>query len=77
MFAFYLTLLRSHGHNVDSISFSFISESFCDPMGDYNVFGFLRLLNNSEPLDNHSVIIAAAKVSFSSDVTDIVNSNFS
>ncbi len=46
-------------------------------MGDYNVFGFLRLLNNSEPLDNHSVIIAAAKVSFSSDVTDIVNSNFS
>ena len=41
-----------------------ISDDYCDPLGDYTVFGFNRLLNNSQTLRNKSVILAAARVSF-------------
>ena len=40
-----------------------VSDTFCDPMGDYTVFSFSRLLNNSEPVENKSVIMASARVS--------------
>ena len=45
-------------------SLNFVSDKYCDALGDYTVFGFNRFLNNSEVLPNNSVILAAARVSF-------------
>ncbi|XP_070549321.1 nicastrin-like isoform X2 [Ptychodera flava] len=35
---------------------------YCDPLGDYNVFGCLQPTNKSKPLESDSVIVAAAKL---------------
>ena len=39
-----------------------VADQYCDPLGDYTVFGFNRLLNNSQTVPNDNVIVAGARV---------------
>ena len=39
-----------------------LAETYCDPLGDYNVFAFVDALNSSEGLQNNSVNVLAARV---------------
>ena len=39
------------------------AEVYCDPLGDHNVFSFVKPLNSSQPLAHDSVTVLAARVS--------------
>ena len=39
-----------------------VSDKYCDPLGDYNVFMTSRLLNNSEEIPKEGIVMAASKV---------------
>lgn len=40
-----------------------VSEGYCDPLNNYNIYSYMDFLNSSRELDNNSVIIIGARVS--------------
>ncbi len=40
-----------------------VTDQYCDPLGDWNLVGFSKLLNNSQTVNNKSVLMLGARVS--------------
>ena len=40
-------------------------DKYCDPLGDKNVFATVKMINSSQIRPNKSVVVAAARVSWS------------